>query len=91
VEDVVSAIKVARVATALPLFGSHLPGEWMVKLVKMEPARIVLWLDANKLLEARGFARRLNNLTDGIATAIYTEKDPKCYDDEDMLRFLEGE
>lgn len=91
VEDVVSAIKVSRVTTALPLFGSHLPPDWMVRLVKLKPERIVLWLDANKLLESRGFARRINNLSNNIATSIYTEEDPKVYDDEDILRFLESE
>lgn len=85
VEDVVSAIKVSRVCTALPLFGSHLPGDWMVRLAKLKPSKIVIWLDNDKIFESREYSAKLRSLVP-TCYSLSTQKDPKEYGDEDIKR-----
>lgn len=85
VEDVVSAIKVSRVCTALPLFGSHLPGDWMVRIAKMKPSKVVIWLDNDKIFESREYSYKMRQLVP-TCFSLSTQKDPKEYDEEDIKR-----
>ena len=87
VEDVVSAIKVSRVCTALPLFGSNFPGNWMVRLAKLHPAHVVIWLDNDKIFESREYSAKLRQLIPKCYS-LNTHKDPKCYDEEDIKRLV---
>ena len=87
VEDVVSAIKVARVCTAVPLFGAHVPSEWMIKIAKMHPKEVVFWLDRDKQIEGREFAKKFNLLAP-VGRSLTTLLDPKAYDEEDIKRFM---
>lgn len=84
VEDVVSAIKVSRVARAIPLFGSHLPTEWMVKIIKERPKRVFIWLDNDKWTESMKFTAKMNTLAP-ICKSVRTEEDPKVYDETQIL------
>lgn len=86
VEDIISAIKVARHARAMPLFGSQMNLTRCLR-IRWFCKKIYLWLDADKYAESIGYAKRLENL--GLETrVIYTEKDPKEYGDEEIKAFL---
>lgn len=87
VEDVVSAIKVSRVATALPLFGSHFPGDWMVRVAKLKPSKIVIWLDKDKTFECREYGAKMRTLVP-ICYSLTTQQDPKAQDTDDIRRLL---
>jgi hypothetical protein len=82
VEDVVSAAKIARQSDAMPCLGSHLPRQ---KLTRLKPFYDVLyvWLDADKLNEARDIAQQAKWL--GFDTrVVYTPLDPKEYSDGEI-------
>ena len=75
VEDSISSIKVGRVTCAIPLFGSSVSKEKLVRMVAPFE-EIVVWLDSDKLNAARQIADRAKLL--GKKTrVIYTELDPK--------------
>ncbi len=87
-EDIISAIKVARInhlATS-PLFGSHVSTKRLLRLNKFYD-RIYVWLDYDKMkysLEVSKTARTL-----GIdCQSIITEKDPKEYNTKEIHEWL---
>lgn len=90
VEDVVSAIVVSRVCGALPLFGSHLSGDWMSKLAKIDGVEeYVIWLDHDKYPDAIKFCSKMKLL--GVnCTVRDTMQDPKTYTTVGIKRILEG-
>lgn len=76
VEDVVSAIKVSRLVTAIPLMGTKCPEsalEWLRRNMKA----VGVWLDLDKAAEALREASRLSQTIKALA--IVTEMDPKEY------------
>ncbi len=88
VEDVVSAIKVSRVAAALPLFGSHLSGDWMALIANRLPERVIIWLDHDKIIDSRRYAEKLRLL--GVRTVSLTSfKDPKAYTTDEIKGYLD--
>lgn len=87
VEDVVSAIKVGRVCTAIPLFGNSLPPEWMVRIAKLRPQHVGIWLDSNMVGQSRKLVKKFNLLAP-ISGTIETELDPKCYSTEQIKEIL---
>lgn len=75
VEDVVSAIKVGRHATGVPLFGSHVPAE-ALKWAQEQGRPVVIWLDPDKNREA--LKQALRATANGVRTnVIWSDKDPK--------------
>ena len=86
VEDVVSAIKVGRVATGLPLFGNSLPPEWMARIARLRPESVRIWLDSNMVQKARKTAIKMNKIYP--CRTIETELDPKCYSTEEIMEYL---
>jgi hypothetical protein len=86
VEDVVSAIKVGKVASAIPLFGNSLPPDWMVRICKLRPKRVLIWLDSNMVQQARKLAKKMNLLSP--CKTIETDLDPKCYSTEEIMEIL---
>lgn len=78
VEDVVSAIKVGRVASACPIFGSNVPSDYVRSLAKGF-SQAVLWLDHDKRKEAMKQAIYLNTFFKDGVKVVFTEKDPKAY------------
>ena len=59
----------------------------MVRIAKLKPTRVVLWLDFDKALDAREYAYKFNMLYP-FCRALSTTKDPKCFDDEDIKRLV---
>jgi hypothetical protein len=87
VEDVVSAIKVSRCCTAIPLFGNSFPAEWMVRVAKLRPQHVGIWLDSDMVATSRKAVKKFNLLAP-IAGTVETELDPKCYTTEQIKEIL---
>lgn len=80
VEDAISSIKIARQFDSMPVLGATLNPRSIAAL-KPFYGSLVVWLDGNKYDQAQKIARQAQMI--GIpARAIYTEADPKEYDDE---------
>ena len=87
VEDCLSAIKIASVSDAMPVLGSSLSPIKLKRLAGLYGA-FLIWLDGNMFHKAQEIAQRLQFL--GCkAKAVYTEKDPKCYESVKVLDFLD--
>jgi len=87
VEDVVSAIKVGRIAAGLPLFGNSLPPDWMVLIVKQGFSNVLIWLDPDMTTQSRKLTRKLNALAP-IARSVMSEMDPKDYSTEQIREII---
>lgn len=86
VEDIVSAIRVGAVCPSMPLVGSYLPRQKLVRLARLYSS-LWVWLDSNKFKEAQEIVKQVQML--GLESrAIYTELDPKCYSDEQIKEIL---
>lgn len=80
VEDAVSAARIGRQSDAIPCLGSYMPKSKLNALRLLGYEEMVVWLDADKLKEAREIADQAKWL--GFKTkVVYTELDPKEYDD----------
>jgi hypothetical protein len=87
VEDAVSAAKIARQCDAMPCLGSYLPKNKQNALRLLGYEELVVWLDADKLKEAREIADQAKWL--GFKTkVVYTERDPKEYDNSEIQKLL---
>ena len=86
VEDIISAIKVARYARSLPLFGSFF-GLQKLNRLRMFTKSLVVWLDADKYSEAIRKSQLASRLG-YVATAAFTEEDPKSCSDEDIKNII---
>lgn len=88
VEDVISAIKVGRHTSCLPLWGSNLSTNRIITLSNMYP-NLNIWLDKDKQSysimgrqRAAPFFHR--------ARSIISELDPKAYNSVSIVEFLAG-
>ena len=87
VEDMVSAIKISRQFTVLPLLGSFLSADRANRLNKFFK-RIIFWLDYDKAESAMSQAMRMKQY--GFTTnVIITKEDPKTYSDEEICDFVD--
>lgn len=86
VEDIVSAIKVARIATVSPIFGSH------ISLLKLKTLgifydKIIIWLDPDKQKDAIKFAEKGQLM--GLETrVVLSNKDPKEHSMDEIVEYL---
>ena len=87
VEDAVSAIKVGRHASAMPIFGSNIALKTLVRLSTRFP-NLGIWLDKDKAVESLKSKHRASQLGFDNVRTIITEKDPKDYNDEEICEFL---
>lgn len=85
VEDIVSGIKVARHLPCLCLFGSVLSAVG-TKFVSGFNS-VTIWLDADKYLDAIDLSCTLSLFLPSC-DVIYSLKDPKDYNDEQIKEFL---
>jgi hypothetical protein len=81
-EDIVSAIKVARVASAIPLFGTKFPLENAHKVAKRFK-KVVFWLDPNMKKEAIKQAMKLEPWFESVRV-IFSDFDPKDYTQDEI-------
>ena len=88
VEDIISAIKVGRQISAMPLWGSNLSIERIIRLSKLTH-NLVIWLDADKATYA--MSRRIRALPYFESVrCVLSLNDPKEYNDEAIQRFLQN-
>lgn len=86
VEDILSAIKVGRQFSTMPLFGSHLSVVQLNRLKSMVGA-LTFWLDEDKIDKSMMLAKQASQL--GFKTKIVcTKHDPKEYNDEEIYQTL---
>ncbi len=92
VEDILSAIKIARLRDdycAMPVLGSTLSFESEQSLTKQFKT-IFVWLDRDKALNALRIKRRLQQK--GITSRIIvTDLDPKEFDKQTIKEYLDGD
>lgn len=75
VEDLVSAIKIARIGPTMPLFGAILSREQALNISKMYK-NIVFWLDKDKHSEAIKQSEKFAHVFDHVGI-VSTPEDPK--------------
>lgn len=80
VEDLVSAIKVSRHGTCMPIFGSEVTND-VATVLSSRYENLNIWLDKDKRDYANARVRSLAILFTGNVRAIHTEVDPKECDD----------
>jgi hypothetical protein len=86
VEDCLSAIKIARQSDSMPVLGSDLSLTKINRLARLYGA-FTVWLDHDMFHKAQRICRRFAAL--GCeANAVWTELDPKCYNDEEISQVL---
>jgi len=81
VEDLLSAIKVGRVCSAMPLWGSHLSVNTAHRL-SLQFKKAVLWLDYDKRQEAVKIALERSMVLP--VHVVITQHDPKTYTEEEI-------
>lgn len=76
VEDIISAIRVARIGATVPLFGSTMPDNVFIKTRRLGFNQVVIWLDEDKYPESIRYSERAREL--GLKSRIiHTTLDPK--------------
>lgn len=88
VEDLVSAIRVSRAYTVLPLFGSFFSPEQMALIAERKANKCVVWLDCDKYSIGMHYAKKMGMLVPTIA--IQTLLDPKALPDDAILHVVEN-
>lgn len=81
-EDLISAIKVGRHCTAMPLFGAYASDSRLNRLRRYY-SKLVVWLDYDKLVDARKTVSRASKIGFN-SSAIHTELDPKELSDRQI-------
>lgn len=86
VEDVISAVKVGRVATAIPMLGSSVLPSWWDEAIGYK--RVIIWGDRDKAVDNTKQARRASEILGKTVENIITSKDPKEYNNNDIINYL---
>jgi hypothetical protein len=89
VEDLVSAIKIARKHKAMPLWGSSINLDLLIRLHSVTN-EFAIWLDHNMYDEARKAANRALQWYDRVVV-IETPLDPKCYTPAEIQTIIGNE
>ena len=87
VEDIISAHKVAQVATCIPLFGTKVLDNVMRELIRLKRP-VALWLDADQYTLLAPKLNRLQTFLVVPVRYIKTEKDPKAYGTDEIRELL---
>lgn len=83
-EDLLSAIKVSRVAPAMPLWGSFM-SLGLARRLSTKFKKAILWLDKDKAQEATKQAANASHIFEQGCSSIRTERDPKEYNNEEIM------
>jgi hypothetical protein len=86
VEDVVSAVKVGRVATAVPMLGASILHQWWDNV--KEYKRVIIFGDRDKAKENVIASRKASEILGRKVEVVITDKDPKCYNDKEIKEIL---
>jgi hypothetical protein len=85
-EDVISAVKVSRYATAVPMLGSKVQKEWWENAKKYD--RVILWGDRDKARDNVIEARKATELLGKQVEFIIKDKDPKEYNNNELYNYI---
>ena len=85
-EDIVSAIKVSRACSAMPLFGTNMPLEHARTLSKRFSG-VYVWLDPDAKRQAFREALELSKFFER-AKCIFSTNDPKAHTDLEISKYL---
>ncbi len=88
VEDIVSAIKVSKVCGAIPIFGSSISQQHMLRL-KTLVDRVWYWLDPDMRTKSVSMAFK-GNLLGLESHVIFSDKDPKEHSDDDIYGIIQS-
>lgn len=88
VEDIISAIKVGRQFSAMPLFGSDITKTQLFRLSRYYE-NICIWLDPDKYQHAIKLGQRAELFFKEVHV-VFSEKDPKDFTDEEIKGFISG-
>lgn len=86
VEDIVSAIKVARKVRSAPLFGSNASMVYYHRLSRTY-THLSIWLDPDKTVEANRLAKRVSLLFKSV-NVIVSQVDPKEVPTNELERYI---
>ncbi len=88
VEDIISAIRLARKTSSSCLFGSFVDYSKYINIYNIyKPKEYIIWLDDDKKKESYLYSYNLNKL--GIQSRVISTKlDPKCYSDSEIELIL---
>lgn len=86
VEDLLSAIKVSRVTSAMPLWCGWLSPKRM-KTIAMGYKKLVIWLDPDKAKDSVKFKMKALPFFEDVK-AVITEQDPKCFTTEQIQHII---
>lgn len=87
VEDIISAIKVGRQYTAIPMLGAK-PTEDIIQALHGYD-EVVLWGDADKMRENIVLRNKLSERLGKQVKLCFTSLDPKCYSDIEINNTLQ--
>lgn len=87
VEDIISAIKVGRQYTAIPMLGAK-PTEEIIQALN-DYDEVVLWGDADKMRENIVVRNKLSERLGKKVKLCFTSLDPKCYSDLEINNTLQ--
>ena len=86
VEDVISAVKVGRVATAIPMLGASIPVDWWKRVKEYD--RVIIWGDRDKAVDNTRQSRRASELLGKTVENIITTQDPKEFSTQEIKLLL---
>jgi len=86
VEDIISAIKVSRLIGTIPIFGSSISAKQILRL-KTVVDEVWYWLDPDMRAKSVKMMK-LSNLLGLPAHVIFSDKDPKEHDHDDIANIL---
>lgn len=86
-EDLLSAIRVSRICSAVPLYGTSLDKNFVIQLPK-KYTKYVMWLDKDKRIEATFQAKMMRQYGYPFS-AVFTDKDPKDYSVNEIKEVIE--
>ena len=86
VEDVISAVKVGRVATAIPMLGASVPIGWWQRVKEYD--RVILWGDRDKAVDNARQARRASELLGKNVELLVSLRDPKDHNTDFYNKIL---
>lgn len=86
VEDVISAVKVGRVATAVPMLGAAVLKDWWENVKPYK--RVIIWGDYDKAAQNVVQAKRASEMLGKRVECIITPQDPKNYSTSEIKNLL---
>ena len=91
VEDMISAMRIGSMYRAIALRGTCITDKKLLELKNDRWNKYILWLDSDKAgrKAATKIETKLRWFADDI-TKVFTDKDPKCYTDAEIIKTVEG-